>query len=81
MLILIHSVEFWVTRIDRKCCWSWEASKINLILLQLYLLQVPFTESIDSFSNEADGSFLKIIKIVFYIGFGALIDQMRQKFY
>ena len=79
MLLLIHSVEVWITRIHIKCCWSWHASKNNLIFLQPYLFQVPFNESIDSFSLEADGSFLKIMKIVFYIAFGALIDQTWQK--
>ena len=74
MLLLVHSVEFWVTRIDRKCCWCWHASKINLIFLQLYLLHFPFNMSIDSSSLKADSSFLKILKFVFYIGLGVLID-------
>ena len=44
------SVEFWKTsRIDRKSCWSWHASKINLIHLPLYLLQSPSEISFDSF--------------------------------
>ena len=32
MLLLIHSVHFWVTRIDRKYCWSWPTSKISYFL-------------------------------------------------
>ena len=49
MLLLIHSVEFSVARIDRKGCWSWHVSKINIIFLQLYLLHFLFNMSIDSF--------------------------------
>ena len=79
MSLLIQSMEVRLTRIDIKCCWSWHASKNNLIFLQPYLFQVPFNESIDSFSLEADGSFLKILKIVFYIAIRALIDQTWQK--
>ena len=81
MLLLIHSVEFWVTRIDRNWCWSWHASKINLIFLHLYLIHFPLYVSIDSFLLGADCSFLKIMKLVFYVGLGVLIDQMRQNFF
>ena len=49
MLLLIHSVEFSVNRIDRKGCWSWHVSKINIIFLQLYLLHFLFNMSTDSF--------------------------------
>ena len=79
--MFIHSVEFWGTNIERKCCWSWQASINNLFFLQFYLLIFPFNVSSDSFLLEADCSFLKIMKFVFYIGIGVLIDQMWQKFY
>ena len=49
MLLLIHSVEFSVNRIDRKGCWSWHVSKINIIFPQLYLLHFLFNMSTDSF--------------------------------
>ena len=50
---------------DRKCCWSWHASRINLLFLRLYFLHFSFNASIDSFLHETDGSFLKIMKFVF----------------
>ena len=59
MLLLIHSWEFWETRNDKKCCWSWHASIINLMFLQLYLPHFPFNVSIDGFLLEAGCSFLK----------------------
>ena len=65
-------MEFGVTRNDKKCCWSWHAWIINLKFLQLYLLHFPFKVSIDSFLLEADFSFLKDMKIIFYIELGVI---------
>ena len=54
----------------------------NLIFIQLYLLHFHFNKSIHSFLIEADGlSIKKIMKFVFCIGFGVLIDRIWQKLY
>ena len=41
MLLVFQSVNFWVTRNHKNCCWTWHASIINLIFLHLYLLHFP----------------------------------------
>ena len=60
---------------------SGSLSHRNLIFFQLYLLHFPFSIYIISSLLEEDGSFLKIMKFVFHIGLGVLIDEMWQKLY
>ena len=43
MLFGVRSVELWVTKNDRKCCWSWHAPKTNLRFLQLTTFFLPST--------------------------------------
>ena len=81
MLLLILSVEFWLTGNDRKRCWSGHASIIYLIFVQLCLLHFPFNVSFGSFLLQADCSFLKIMNFVCHIGLRVLIDQMWQRFF
>ena len=79
-LLRIPSVGFWVTRVDRKLCWSWDASKIFLIFLRCYLLLFPIKISIDSFLLEAHCSLLNVTKFVFYVRLGVLIEAVLQNF-
>ena len=69
-------MESWRTRIAWKCCWYWHASLFQLIFLALPA-SFCVKMSIDSFSIEADYSFLNIKEFVLYIRIGILIDRNR----
>ena len=60
MLLIIHSVELWVTRIDRKWCRSH-------IFFHSTSFIFPSTCQSIVLLSEVDGSFLKLMKFVFCI--------------